>query len=181
MDAAIADFAALAGEANAAILRDYVAAVLGRAPADGKAAARAAPNPGPGASAAGESASEAAVGTDSAPPAGDNKPAVGTDSAPPAGDNEPAADRKQQSAPSPRKPKRGADAQRGPKHAELKPIPEKQKRTAVHAFFKTESRLPAMRTETSQSGSLQAGKTASALGCPVAFACNVARRFGSIA
>lgn len=155
VDAALADFAALAGDANGALLREYVAAVLGRATA--------APGSGGGAGGSGPSADLAAAGgglTAAAATPEATQPASGaadpaaTGAAAEAAAAEPAATAGSSGAHTARGGSgggRGSGAPRAPMHVLLEPMPEKQKRSAVHAFFKTEARLPPMRTETAPS------------------------------
>lgn len=171
VDAALADFAALAGDANSALLRDYVTAVLGRtptaattsdAPADSPAAAGAT-----AAAAVGGTAEGATAGADGATEAtlfpreaaltgGQNAAAAasnGTD-----GGATVAADSRDISGGG------GAAAAvsgrgRPPRHLLLQPILEKAKRGAVHGFFKRELRLPPMRTETAQNTDRDGGNT----------------------
>lgn len=150
MDAALADFSRLAGDANAALLRDYVAAVLGRHPqppvADKPASAGGAGASEPAAAAAQPAACAAEIPDGSAAfDAGSAAPAAGaTVEAAAAGTA--AAGSATIAAPG-SGPSRG----RPPRHVVLQPIADKHSRGAVHGFFKAEPRLPPMRTETFQS------------------------------
>ena len=206
VDAALADFAAIAGDANAAILRDYVAAVLCRAAAAGGAARSGkmaalveadgdcaatgqAATDGEAAAAPAAAAAAAQPAAQPAAPmevadrealfpreaaftgAGANLPKGAAKADPAAaggstddgaaaatGDGAAAAAGGGGKAAATNGGRRLA-APRPPRHALLQPMGEKQKRAAVHAFFKTEARLPAMRTETSQSASKEGSNT----------------------
>jgi len=179
VDAALAEFAALAGDANGALLREYVAAVLGRATA--------APGSGGGAGGGGPSAdlaaadgglTAAAATPEAAEPASGAADPAATGAAAEAAAAEPAATAGSSGAHTAGGGRgggggqggggrgsgsgRGSGAPRAPKHVLLEPMPEKQKRSAVHAFFKTEARLPPMRTETAPSSVKTGNHTVSA-------------------
>lgn len=156
VDAALADFASLAGEENAAIIRPYVAAVLGRSePSHQPAGDIADPSATP--KGEGEAAGAATVtpqqesgaaidGTTAQP---DTTAQPGTTAQPPSAANlTPAA---ADAAPSQTPPKRR------PAHVTLNPILEKELRTAVHKFFREETRLPVFRTETAQERKTKSG------------------------
>ena len=151
VEAALADFSRLAGDANAELLRDYVAAVLGRHPqppaANPPASAGAAGVSEPATAAAQPAAGAAEVADGSAAPdAGVAVPAAGAadgaGTAATAAAAGTAAGTAHGSRPSGGRP---------PRHVVLQPIADKHLRGAVHGFFKAEPRLPPMRTETSQS------------------------------
>jgi septal ring-binding cell division protein DamX len=152
VDAALADFSRLAGDANAALLGDYVAAVLGRHPqppaSDTPAStgtgvnkpAAAAPQPAASAAEVVEGSAAPAVGT--AAPAAEATAGAAAGAAGAATTAAGAAGAARDSGPG-----RG----RPPRHVVLQPIADKHTRGAVHGFFKAEPRLPPMRTETFQS------------------------------
>jgi septal ring-binding cell division protein DamX len=151
VDAALADFSRLAGDANAALLRDYVAAVLGRHPqpqtADPTASAGAAAVSEPAAATAQPAAAAVDVGS-AAPAAGATAPAEEATAGAVAGAAGAATTAAgDASAARDSGPGRG----RPPRHVVLQPIADKHARGAVHGFFKAEPRLPPMRTETFQS------------------------------
>lgn len=163
VDAALADFARLAGDANAALLRDYVAAVLGRDPgaaAAGQLAAAAQPA-ADGAMAAVNGADHDAAAADGAAGQAQLFPREaaltgGQEAAPASTANTTGGSGGQKGA-SDRKGAHGRG--RPPRHLVLQPIADKKLRGGVHNFFKAELRLPPMRTETSQSASKEGSNT----------------------
>lgn len=135
-NAALADFASLAGEENAAIMRPYVAAVLGRSEPSHQPVNDVADAPAP--------AKDQAADVPTVTP--QQEPGAAIDctvaQASPAADLTPAA----ANAGSSQTP----SSKRWPSHVVLNPILEKELRTAVHKFFREETRLPVFRTETAQ-------------------------------
>lgn len=148
VDAALADFSRLAGEANAALLRDYVAAVLGRhlqpPAADPPASAGASGASEPATVTAQPEAGAAEVAEESV--AADEETAVPAAGATAAAASAPTAAGAASAAQG-----SGSSGGRPPRHVVLQPIADKHLRGAVHGFFKAEPRLPPMRTETFQS------------------------------
>lgn len=157
VDAALASFQKIAGAENAALLRKYVAAILGRSSTD--------PAESTGATAQTDDAPAIAAGTNadagaelvqpgSGLPAGPATAIAGaTDSVAPA--TSAAAE-----APAPQaegEPVAAVDGDskarpqlRWPRSIKLQPISAKQTRSEVHEFFRTDERIPPFRTETQQ-------------------------------
>lgn len=177
VDAALADFAELAGDANAALLRDYVAAVLGRTQtAATTSGSKAEPPAAHGATAGGDAggtAQDATAGANGATeaPLFPREAALTGGQSGAAAVAPDAADGRATVAADSRGVSSGIDGAaatssrgRPPRHLLLQPILEKAKRGAVHGFFKRELRLPPMRTETSQSTDREGGSTAPSQG-----------------
>jgi hypothetical protein len=180
VDAAMAEFAALAGEENAAIIRPYVAAVLSRSGASADVLKvdssisttdshqeHAVPPP------AETSSKSTAVGaTDNGtvqpPAAALSEPATMPATSGVTIDETCATETATAVAPQPSAAdgelvpggkgaaldsvvsKSETTTRRWPQHVTLHPILEKERRTAVHKFFREEIRIPVFRTETAQ-------------------------------